>query len=123
MGISPFDTQADIDARHAVYEVPSSRFIIALLRGNADEAASRGDVTLARDLRDEADRMALDEAWSSTCDICGQSRDLHVGLRPETNEPWCPNDDGTSFVPSDVYACMSPETHEVGCDCRYGICD
>ena len=123
MGISPFDSEADIDSRHAANEVPSSRDLIAVLRDNAKRASSRGDVTLARDLTEEADRMALEDAWSSSCDLCGESRDLHVGLRPETSEPWCPNDDGTSFVPSDVYACMSPEAHGVGCDCRYGVCD
>jgi hypothetical protein len=61
--------------------------------------------------------------WADTCYLCRQPKAAHVGLRLATDAPWCPDDDGTSFLPSDIAECLHPERHEVGCDCAAGVCD
>lgn len=99
-------------------------------------------------LRDATGRFVADRLvalWATTCDICGERRDDHVGQRPATGKPWCPvvvtdnrlvtvtrqealtaliegRLDGTSFDPCDVTGCIAPTAHEVGCDCYFGIC-
>ena len=55
--------------------------------------------------------------WDQFCYFCRQSAEAHPasGL--------CPDGSGDVFSPAAAGECLSPTTHEVGCDCLLGLCD
>lgn len=67
--------------------------------------------------------------WADHCYLCDEPKAKHIGLRPLTNQPYCPvlsedgtRLDGTSFFAANPADCLRVSTHEVGCDCAHGYC-